>query len=54
MAEQDLVKLITWLRARRHPYYALLPAAEYDQKWRSWNLPSPEALRFSGSSTLTR
>jgi L,D-peptidoglycan transpeptidase YkuD (ErfK/YbiS/YcfS/YnhG family) len=54
MAEQDLVKLITWLRARRHPCYALLPAAEYDQKWRSWNLPSPEALRFSGSSTLTR
>jgi L,D-peptidoglycan transpeptidase YkuD (ErfK/YbiS/YcfS/YnhG family) len=54
MAKENLVKLITWLRAKRHPCYALLPAAEYDQKWRSWNLPSPEALRLSGSSTLTR
>jgi hypothetical protein len=22
----------------------LLPAAEYDKKWRSWNLPPPEKL----------
>ena len=47
MAEADLVKLITWLRAPRHPCYALLPAAEYDGKWRSWNLPSPD--KFSAA-----
>src|SRR5688572_20085170 len=33
MAESDLVKLITWLRAPRHPHYVLLPAAEYDRRW---------------------
>ena len=42
MAEANLVKLISWLRAKRHPCYALLPATEYDKKWRSWNLPPPE------------
>jgi L,D-peptidoglycan transpeptidase YkuD (ErfK/YbiS/YcfS/YnhG family) len=42
MAKENLVKLITWLRAKRRPCYALLAAAEYDRKWRSWNLPSPE------------
>jgi L,D-peptidoglycan transpeptidase YkuD (ErfK/YbiS/YcfS/YnhG family) len=45
MAEPNLVKLITWLRGPRHPCYALLPAPEYDKKWRSWNLPSPETFR---------
>lgn len=43
MAESDLVKLITWLRAPRHPCYVLLPASEYDAKWRSWRLPAPNA-----------
>ena len=42
MAEGDLVRLITWLRADSHPCYALLPAAEYRKKWRFWNLPDPE------------
>ena len=42
MAEGDLVRLITWLRADSHPCYALLPAAEYQKKWRFWNLPEPE------------
>ena len=42
MAEPDLVKLIRWLRALRNPCYVLLPAAEYDLKWQSWNLPAPE------------
>src|SRR6202163_1481625 len=41
MAEPDLVRIITWLRAPRHPCYTLLPAAEYDKKWQAWNLPSP-------------
>jgi L,D-peptidoglycan transpeptidase YkuD (ErfK/YbiS/YcfS/YnhG family) len=50
MAKENLVKLITWLRANRHPCYALLPTAEYDKKWRSWNLPSPEMVHNSFSS----
>jgi L,D-peptidoglycan transpeptidase YkuD (ErfK/YbiS/YcfS/YnhG family) len=49
MAKTDLVKLIVWLRANRQPCYVLLPAVEYDKKWRSWNLPSPEIFRRSGS-----
>src|SRR4029077_5693999 len=47
----NLVKLITWLRANRHPCYALLPAVEYDKKWRSWNLPPPETLNRNGRAT---
>jgi len=52
MAKANLVKLITWLRARRHPCYVLLPTAEYDQKWTGWNLPSPETFRRGGASTM--
>jgi len=52
MAEENLVKLIAWLRARRRPCFALLPASEYDKKWRSWSLPSPETLRSGGSSIV--
>ena len=49
MAKENLVKLITWLRVKQHPCYALLPASEYDKKWRSWNLPSPETVHGSVS-----
>jgi len=49
MARENLVKLITWLRANRHPCYALLPAVEYDKKWKSWNLPSPETSGIGSS-----
>lgn len=42
MAESNLVQLIKWLRAERRPCYVLLPAKEYEEKWRSWRLPSPE------------
>ena len=52
MAQDNLVKMITWLRAKRHPCYALLPAGEYENKWRAWNLPSPDALR--GAVSLAR
>ena len=45
MAEPDLVKIITWMRAARHPCYALLPAAEYDKKWQTWHLPPPESWK---------
>jgi L,D-peptidoglycan transpeptidase YkuD (ErfK/YbiS/YcfS/YnhG family) len=41
MAESDLVKIVTWLRAPRHPCYALLPTSEYEKKWRVWDLPPP-------------
>ena len=41
MAEQDLVKVIRWLRAPARPCYALLPTAEYAAKWQSWKLPPP-------------
>jgi L,D-peptidoglycan transpeptidase YkuD (ErfK/YbiS/YcfS/YnhG family) len=54
MAQENLVKLITWLRAKRHPCYALLPANEYDKKWRSWNLPPPEMFGPSGAASLPR
>jgi L,D-peptidoglycan transpeptidase YkuD (ErfK/YbiS/YcfS/YnhG family) len=42
MAEEDVVKIIRWLRKEKNPHYALLPAAEYQQKWHSWGLPAPE------------
>jgi L,D-peptidoglycan transpeptidase YkuD (ErfK/YbiS/YcfS/YnhG family) len=45
MAEPELVKIITWMRAARHPCYALLPSPEYDQKWQSWHLPQPESWK---------
>jgi hypothetical protein len=54
MAQENLVKLITWLRAKGHPCYALLPANEYDKNWRSWNLPSPDAFDRSGPASLPR
>ena len=44
MAEADLVRLITWLRASDHPQYVLLPASEYGQKWHSWGLPAPDMV----------
>jgi L,D-peptidoglycan transpeptidase YkuD (ErfK/YbiS/YcfS/YnhG family) len=52
MAQDNLVKVITWFRAKRHPCYALLPAGEYENKWRAWNMPSPDTLR--GAVSMTR
>ena len=45
MAESDLVRMITWLRAPRRPCYVLLPQAEYDRKWQSWHLPPPNSWK---------
>jgi len=45
MAEEDLLKIIRWLRADKHPCYALLPWEEYQQKWKAWGLPSPDDVR---------
>ena len=42
MAEPNLVRIVTWLRAARHPCYALLSAAKYEKNWKEWNLPPPE------------
>jgi L,D-peptidoglycan transpeptidase YkuD (ErfK/YbiS/YcfS/YnhG family) len=41
MTEEDLVRVISWFRSTAHPCYALLPAAQYQEKWRPWNLPAP-------------
>src|SRR5213078_2765540 len=48
MAEADLIKMIAWMRASRHPCYVLLPADEYEKRWRRWDLPPPEktALQY--------
>ncbi|HVF70216.1 MAG TPA: L,D-transpeptidase family protein [Chthoniobacterales bacterium] len=45
MAESDLVKMITWLRAGRRPCYVLLPEAEYARKWQGWHLPPPTSWK---------
>ncbi len=42
MAEDNLVKMIRWLRADQRPHYALLPRSEYEAKWKAWGLPSPQ------------
>ncbi|HEV3410151.1 MAG TPA: L,D-transpeptidase family protein [Chthoniobacterales bacterium] len=43
MAEQDLVRVIRWLRAPANPCYALLPLDAYREKWKEWKLPPPPA-----------
>lgn len=42
MAEEDLMRLICWLRADARPVYALLTAEEYRRRWKQWGLPSPD------------
>jgi len=44
MAEEDLVRMIKWLRAAAHPSYGLLTAGDYSAKWRAWNLPPPDLV----------
>src|SRR2546428_2937683 len=44
MAGQKLIRIITWLRGAEQPCSALLPAAEYEKKYRAWDLPSPDKL----------
>lgn len=41
MAEEDLVRVIKWLRAARKPCYAIMPEAAYASRWQTWNLPAP-------------
>ena len=44
MAEEDLVRMIKWLRASAHPCYTLLTAGEYSAKCQDWNLPTPDLV----------
>lgn len=39
MAEGDLRRVITWLRAKDNPHYVLLPEEEYRKVWKTWKLP---------------
>ena len=48
MAENDLVRVIKWLKAPARPCYALLPRAEYEKKWQSWKLPPPPRSATEG------
>ena len=42
MQQEKLLRIVQWLRASRHPCYALLPAVEYAAKAKAWDLPPPE------------
>jgi L,D-peptidoglycan transpeptidase YkuD (ErfK/YbiS/YcfS/YnhG family) len=53
MAEPDLVRIVSWLRASRHPCYALLPADQYEKKWREWDLPPPEKTILNNKNNAT-
>ena len=44
MPEGNLVNLIRWLRAAKHPCYALLPRKEYEIRQQAWNLPDSNQL----------
>lgn len=44
MPEAAIVKIICWLRASANPRYVLLPAAEYQRRWKDWGLPAPKEV----------
>ena len=44
MAENDLVRVIRWLRAPQHPCYVLLPRNEYENFVKVWSLPNFDQL----------
>ena len=35
----DLIRVMQWLRADKHPQYALLPKSEYAKRRTKWGLP---------------
>jgi len=41
MADENLIAIIRWLRAGKHPEYVLLPQAEYAKRAAAWGLPTP-------------
>jgi hypothetical protein len=38
--EQDIIEIVRWLRAPARPHYAVMPAAEYAARQKTWNLPA--------------
>ncbi|MES2570895.1 MAG: L,D-transpeptidase family protein, partial [Verrucomicrobiota bacterium] len=44
MAEENLLRLMRWLRVESEPHYLLLPRKEYEAKWKAWGLPAPEEM----------
>jgi len=42
MADENLVRLIKWLRAPSHPCYVLLTEDDYRKKAGDWRLPAPD------------
>ena len=50
MAESELVRLITWLRAEQNPCYLLLPRSLYAEKAAAWQLPASGLLAPSGKN----
>ena len=44
MAEENLVRMIRWLRSDKQPHYALLPRTEYQRKWQEWGLPKMDEV----------
>lgn len=53
MAEPELVKMVAWLRASKHPCYVLLPAEEYERKWQAWKLPPPGKATLNDKNSAT-
>lgn len=43
MAEENMMRMLRWLRAGDNPQYALLTKDEYLQRWKAWGLPPPAA-----------
>ncbi len=50
MAEENMVRMLSWLRAKDHPQYALLTKDEYLRRWKAWGLPSPDVANALLSS----
>jgi L,D-peptidoglycan transpeptidase YkuD (ErfK/YbiS/YcfS/YnhG family) len=44
MAEDNLVRLMQWLRKDANPHYLLLPSVEYLRKRESWGLPPEDVI----------
>lgn len=47
LARDDILRLVRWLRADKHPHYLVLPRNEYEQYWKSWRLPPPSLFPAS-------
>lgn len=51
LAQEDLLKLLRWLRVKDSPCYVLLPWKVYEERWNDWKLPAPAFIaHFTGIS----